>query len=611
MLALTLVAGIAGIAVQWRRAEAARKSALASDVEAQELLSELLQSDAVPAMGYRPLAPRIDSLLKAEVHWKHLLQKNPGEIALRIGLTKIYGCLGSLYGARGQLAESDASLQQAQELWEHVPSQLAGDPACRDWLATTYSWQRGGGISTYLQRLLRAHAVWEKLAEEQPDNLEFMHKIWSSRHGMTDAIAREWYRSESAHVLEDERAELQRTIRQNPGDRVLRKRLALTCFLLGEIYAQHRTREEASSLWRESYEQYDILADKTPDDLLTNISLAISGSRLIQGQASDPYYLRAVPLLERVGQRLGALSKQAPEEAWLQGLLLEDYCYLALCHVNARQTAKATQISNDFVATLTPPLDTERVDPGFALEHARVLLSVGQLLREAQQSAAARRLAQQAADLCAKLAVYPPRDPAFLFTLAYTSMHCSALLNQLEQPALALEQAELARATIEKWIRSSPEVVGREDSLRDAWERIAKARWGLGQRDQALAAFRESMAIQKRCFAREPSDIAGRAILSRCCDKVAYYSSLAGDFRTSYEALLERTRLWPDNAERLAKSAGDFELLARRLTARARGHLSPDDEAERDRYLAEGRRARQAAEAATRRAGHDNLRAER
>jgi hypothetical protein len=46
------------------------------------------------------------------------------------------------------------------------------------------------------------------------------------------------------------------------------------------------------------------------------------------------------------------------------------------------------------------------------------------------------------------------------------------------------------------------------------------------------------------------------------------------------------------------------------VTARARGPLSREDQAEHDHYLAESRCVRQAAEAASRRVGHDS-RAER
>jgi tetratricopeptide (TPR) repeat protein len=621
VLLLSLLGGMAGITLQWRKAEAARKSALASDMEAQELLSELIQSNVVPMPGYRPVAPTIDSLLKAEAHCQNLLHKNPGEIRLRIALTKVYGRLGTFYGRRGQAAKADASFREAQGLWEPLASEVSGNPDCLAWLATTYSWRAAQSdhdipfpryfvLPQHLELLQRADAIWQKLADEQPGNLDLMHKIWECRLQMMGHITSEVSRVGCLRPLEQSRTELDRLVRQDPADRAIRKRLALTCFLLGEIYARNPSAAKASSYWRESYEHYSILAERGRDDLLGKILLAISCSRLIQGQPNDPYYVRAVPLLEQAGRHLNGLSKQEPQSGWLRELLLENYCCLALCHVKAGQMAKAEQTSNDRVCVLASPLDAEEIEPVFALQHTTTLLGLGQLLREANQPAAALRLARQVAALSSQLAVYPSHDLGFLHHLSHTLTNCSALANQLGEPALALEQAELGRRIIEEWIRTAPDGFRHEDELSDVWSRIAKARWSLGKRDQALAAFRKSTAIEKRVFEREPSNHVYRAWLSSCYDRFVFYGSHGGDLRGAAAAILERLKLWPDNAKQLAQAADDFEALAEQVTARGRGHLALEDQAERDHYVSESRRLRRAADAATRRAG-DLLRAER
>ena len=219
---------------------------------------------------------------------------------------------------------------------------------------------------------------------------------------------------------------------------------------------RYSSADKALSCWRESYEHYHILAEGGHDDLLGNIYLAISCSRLIQGQHADPFYLQAVPLLEQSGRRLNALLKQEPESDWLRELLLEDYCSLALCHVKAGQTAKAEQASQDCVSVLTAPLDRERIEPMFALHHAGTLLWVGGLLRQAKQPAAALRLARQAAALCSQLAVYPSHNPGFLHYLSSCLIDCSVLANQLGESAFALLQAESSRRIAAEWIRTAP-----------------------------------------------------------------------------------------------------------------------------------------------------------
>jgi hypothetical protein len=139
--------------------------------------------------------------------------------------------------------------------------------------------------------------------------------------------------------------------------------------------------------------------------------------------------------------------------------------------------------------------------------------------------------------------------------------------------------------------------------LSDAWQRIAKARWDLGQADEALAAFRESAAVQRQVFERAPSISAYRLALSRCYDRLAYWSSQRGDWAAVAAALLEREKLWPDDAAQLMKVSHDFQELAEAL-GKGGKQLSPQEQAEQQRYVAESERARRAAEAVRRAARH-------
>jgi tetratricopeptide (TPR) repeat protein len=315
-------------------------------------------------------------------------------------------------------------------------------------------------------------------------------------------------------------------------------------------------------------------------------------------------------LLERGGRRLKALSEREPQAQWLRALLLKDYCYLALCHAKARETAKAQQVANDQVSALTSPVDLVRVEAGTALEHALMLLAASQLLREAKLSAAALRLANQAATVGSQLAACPSHNLGFLDRLGFILTNCSALANQLGEPRLSLQQAELGRRVFEELVHSAPDRRRDGESLSSTWMRIAKAHWSLGERDQALAAFRQSAALNRRNFDREPSNRFYRAWLSRSYDRLILYGAKAGDLQGAAEAIRERTKLWPGDVAQIFKAADDFESLAQQVTTRSRAKLSPEDQAERDRYLAESHRAKEAANAARKRE-ISNLRVER
>ena len=452
VLLFALMGGMAGITIEWRRAEVARESAVASDLEAQRLLTELIESNPLDARRTsRPVASIIDVLRKAETHCRNLLQKNPDEIPVRIALTKVYGRLNNLYCQRGQASEAEAIRRQARALWEPLAN-APGNAEWRYWLAVAYSLD-DDNVPRFFQSQQHAEAIWQELAQDQPDNLDLLREIWRFRtvmagHFDSTGVGEAWLSQ-----LQESRIELEQLVRRNPGDRALRKRLALRCFLLGEFCMRKSSAGSASSFWHESYNHYRILIEERPDDLLDNISLAISCSRLIRAEPTDSYYLEAVLLLDRADRRINALLTMEPTCGWLRDLLQDDCCWLALCHAKAGQTAKAEQAAHDCASVLATRLDWEKVKPEFTLENAARLIAVGHLLREARQPAAALQMVRLAAALCSRLAADPSHEQSSLHDMGHQLTECSALANQLGEPALALEQAELARRTIEGWVR--------------------------------------------------------------------------------------------------------------------------------------------------------------
>jgi hypothetical protein len=60
-------------------------------------------------------------------------------------------------------------------------------------------------------------------------------------------------------------------------------------------------------------------------------------------------------------------------------------------------------------------------------------------------------------------------------------------------------------------------------------------------------------------------------------------------------ALSEREKLWPDDAAELTKIAKDFQELAECVDVRAKGQLSPQQQAEKSHYFAESKRVLDAA----------------
>ena len=79
------------------------------------------------------------------------------------------------------MAEMEAAFQSAAQLWELPASEPGADAVSRDWLATTCSWETEGRPlhqhALEWLALKRAIGLWQQLADEQPDNLEFQKKL--------------------------------------------------------------------------------------------------------------------------------------------------------------------------------------------------------------------------------------------------------------------------------------------------------------------------------------------------------------------------------------------------------------------------------------------------
>ena len=162
-------------------------------------------------------------------------------------------------------------------------------------------------------------------------------------------------------LIQDTKIRLGKLVYDEPSNRALRKRLALTCMQLAEISRWEPSVGRPSSFWKEAHDHYKILAEAQGDDILVKLSLGGCCRRLIRGQSADPYYREAVRMLEQAGQSLAALLKQNPACDWLREALLEDYCVLASCHSKVGRNADAAKIVNDDVQSLVAALSKQQV----------------------------------------------------------------------------------------------------------------------------------------------------------------------------------------------------------------------------------------------------------
>src|SRR5262249_46501549 len=151
--------------------------------------------------------------------------------------------------------------------------QDSSNPVYRDWLATTCYWHSSvaGKLSRnerWVMLVFQAGTLWQGLAEEQPGNMALQQKVADIRWGLLwlRGLGSSW--KGNLPSLEEARTRLDRQVAADPARTALRKRLALTCLVLGEFYLWKRSTWQALPCWRQAYEHSRKLAREEPDDPL-------------------------------------------------------------------------------------------------------------------------------------------------------------------------------------------------------------------------------------------------------------------------------------------------------------------------------------------------------
>jgi tetratricopeptide (TPR) repeat protein/tRNA A-37 threonylcarbamoyl transferase component Bud32 len=617
LLALVLFGGLSGILYQWQKADAASREAVTSAARARQVLSELIQSSPVtPLVDDLPQPPSVEPLLNAAEHCRELLESNPEDIELRIALTNVYGRLGTRYSSLGRSAEEATAFVRALQLWESPSRRVAAHPEFRYWLATTRYWRgslalRKEESALGYQWLLSADEIWEQLEDEQPDNLDVVKKATSCRYDLKRITESSSLAEMCRPPLEAMKARLEQQFQESSGNpprlpnRVLRKRLALICLVLGNARSQTHSAELARESWQQAADLYLALGTKgsepdTAEDALLLILAGDAYGKLAGGSSSDPYYAGAVASLERAGKLLETLRPHISDGDWFDGMLSQVNCSLARYHSKAGRPDLAEKTYEDHVRPLVAYLEAKRTDPPHAVNAEYLMCQLVHALSDAGLRPAALDVAQRAARFTTDYVAFPLRYPELDYTIAVCAWELARGLRDLGDATAALEQADHARRLWADYWQARPNAHAGGIQLAHAWVEVGKAQLALGRSGEAWTAFQEAVSVQRRVLDRSPEVEYLRIYLDGCYVLVTDCSVRRGDWQGAAAALHEREKLWPNDSDRLTHLSRDFIALAEQMARGPKG-LSAEEQKARQHYLAESERTRQAALAAARR----------
>jgi tetratricopeptide (TPR) repeat protein len=600
------MAGEARAVENERREETARRDAEANAQEARQILGDLIHFSPKESSELGtpvPTKPDTEPLVRAESHCARLLREKPGDTDLRVTLTKVRGALGEIYCERGQIKEAEACFREARELWEELVVTDARSVECRARLAVTILWQAQAAAAAkeYARAFAlkqSALALWQQLVVENPEDAGHLVNEEACRRQLILTAHSIWaVRQPLLHPLEKDVASLSEVVRAQPGDAALRHRLALTYVLLAEVLHGEGEADRAFVCWQHAHQQYRELVAARSNDLPARLALAHCCSRLMRAQISDPYYMEAVALFETTCPRVAALLQEQPNQDLPRSFLVEDYCSLAMCHAKAGAAALAADTCRKMMGNHSKAATDRSADP---LASVDSMAQLSECLRAAGQIAPARAMAHDAVSLSARYDAFSSQDPGFSRRLAENSLRLSALLRHIGDPAESLHQAEMGLHRFQDLAQRTPALPVYSD-VSNAWVAIAKARWDLGQPEEAVAAHWETVAAERRVFDLAPDERDNRARLSKCYGRLIDCGRHRARPAAIAKALLEQEKLWADNAEQLLKVSDNFRGLAGEV-GHGKDRLSPEEQTERQGYLDQSERIKRAAEAVRRRA---------
>ena len=232
-----------------------------------------------------------------------------------------------------------------------------------------------------------------------------------------------------------------------------------------------------------------------------------------------------------ISDRLTDLLSHNPDAEWLCKCNVETLCLLMSCHSKIGNTDEANRIYRSRLLPLAKQMTKQGMGSAGDLSLAIVFTVFLRELREGSQTEAALSFAREAAIVASKVSINLKGDLAYARKRADLILMIATLLSQLGDNTLALQQAETARIW-EECRQNAPDTLERtEHDLAGVWERIGKIHWKCDQFDEALRAFRESAAVEKRAFGRAPLNCGNRMMVDHRYDRLAYWSGLRCDWR--------------------------------------------------------------------------------
>jgi serine/threonine-protein kinase len=487
----------------------------------------------------------------------------------------------------------------------------------------------GGNMADALSSYQQARDTLRRLTDEHPLSDSYQFSLAKIHNNIAGAEARLSHADQAIHAMQQSCAGYEKLVNDNPAVADYQRQLAIGYTNLGRIYSQFQRMGEALGCIRQALPLAERLVrtdPSTPDhrQLLGSLYLDLGHvqskleapaealqafgkalgilEQLVNDFPDRPYYRSALGFayhnlgneLQKAGQFEKSLQRFEqgrdvvlkltdiePQAVEYQKLLAVLYDKIGGAHQKARRPEQARHAYRHAIDTAARlhVAHPESVDLERLL--ATCNGSMGVLEGEIGRAAEADSLLQKALMVRERIARAYPTLADVHSDVAATCRDLGDLWRENGWPLEAWGYYEQARNHWDRAIRANPSDLQHQGGLANTWDMIGLVLAEVGLDDDALAAHRRAIELQRSALEKAPGQVRYRENLD------GHYQHLARLYRSldrpaeAVAIALEREQLWPKDGRRLFSVACD---VARCVPLEKSADLSVADQAQRGSY---------------------------